>query len=180
MLAVLAVAVFALNVLGSNGLPNLRGQMLDESYARLRSMGYRVEVGYIYGMQKMPLSAFHAPATVARMHPAPGTSVKPGGVVTLYGAPGDAFDVVGRADQHHRARVPDFVGRRVSTALHWLDAGHWWVNEWIPLPRLPASNAPSLYAAYRVTAQRPAAGSELIYARPGHDDLTLTVVPVGG
>jgi hypothetical protein len=77
-------------------------------------------------------------------------------------------------------RVPDFVGKRPTAAIHWTQRRYlFWAAT---IPRLRAGDAPGLFANYTITAQRPHPGSPILPVVKDHGGvrptpLTLTVRP---
>lgn len=159
-LLLLGVLALMLTACGSSGpvVPKAAADSpLEQSYSLLRSLGLRVEVQFL-DTSTLNVSSLQEP-TVARVWPAPGTHLKPGGVVTLLAAPGLlGTPVVLKSNPRHR--VPNFVGRPAAAAIRWAN-GH---DMYWAIPRLPtlyASPARQLFAAYRIAAQWPAPGSVL-------------------
>ncbi len=154
-LLLLAVTL-ALAGCGSSGVavPNLDNQTLDQSYASLKSSGFKVSVAYI-NASSLALARYDT-VGVAQTIPPEGTPVAPGSHVTLipryFGAADPAV-----SDHLRRFRVPDFRGRSVGVAMRWANRhGIYWSTR---LPPLGGSVAKHLFAAFYVTAQRPTVGA---------------------
>jgi beta-lactam-binding protein with PASTA domain len=164
----LVLAIFALAGCGSSGgprsvaVPRLGHRSLEQGFALLRSRGLRVSLD---GATLNPW----LPDAIAKEIPSAGTRLPPGSIVTIVPQFGpSASPVYGPASKPYR--VPDFVDRSAAPAMRW---AHRHVPWSVGLPRLEGSSAPNLFAAYVVTAQRPAAGSRVT----PNDWLSLTVRP---
>jgi beta-lactam-binding protein with PASTA domain len=170
LLAVVALALAGCGSsrVGSSGIavPRMGHSTVEQGYALLRSKGFRVSTS-------APLTLNpYLPSGILKTVPAAGTQLARGSVVTLVPESGPSGSPVGVLDPKHY-RLPDFVGRSPADAMHWLDRhAAFWATR---LPRLHASTAPNLFAAYVVTAQRPAARSRL----SENGWLELTVRPRG-
>jgi hypothetical protein len=183
-LLLLVALPIGLGACGSSGhvIPKAAGDSpLVQSYARLRALGLRVDIRFA-GRRTLNVSSLQDP-TVERVLPAPGTHVRPGGLVTILAAPGMiASPVAPKSNPGYR--VPSFVDRRAAVALKWAKThGMYWS---IPhLPELTASRASQLFDAYRVVAQQPRPGRVLRAEHRNHSGaeqltpLTLTVRAVG-
>lgn len=144
------------------------------SFDGLRASGFRVALTKSIG-----ISDLHVPGT-ERLLPRAGTRLLAGSVVRV--VPG--FGPIGspsvfKSNPHYR--VPNFVGKRASTAIAWAKRkSMFWA---IPhLPALESSSAPHLFDAYRVVAQQPRPGGTIRQGvsirRSYHPTpLTLTVTP---
>lgn len=74
--------------------------------------------------------------------------------------------------------VPDFVGKRTTAAVAWIQHRNLYCAA--AIPPLYAGAAPSLFGNYTITAQRPRAGGTMQLGIEGHNSfrptpLTLTV-----
>jgi len=126
---------------------------LADAFAMLHSLGLRVAID-----QATPYSSLR-PAWVAKLTPRAGTRVPVGTTVTITPNDGPIGSPSFMKSNPH-SRVPSFIGKTAATAINWAN-GHnlyWGVPR---LPPLPASDARTLFAAYRVTAQAPAAGKTM-------------------
>ena len=170
-LLLLAVVTLALAGCGSSGtaIPKMGDRTLDQGYALLRAQGFRVRVAY-YNKRSIPVSSLET-LGIGHIFPAPGTHVAPGSVVTLVPQIDIISDPTGALHATYY-RVPDFAGRPAREAMRWARE-HDIVWDIPHLPSLTKSPARSLFAAYVVTAQRPAAGK--VIRSTGW--LTLTVTP---
>ena len=146
---------------------------VGDAYAQLRSMGLRVSVrppkwepGALYTRSR-------ASTDIVATHPAPGTPLKPGSVVTLVAEGGPIAAGVGPPPRYGRYRLPNFVGRSAAAALGW--AWDRSLSYAVSLPSLHAASARSFFAAYRVVGQRPAAGSVVVSGKhPSFLEFTVT------
>ncbi len=143
------------------------------AYDLLHSLGLRVTL-----TQETAVTSLYEPS--AKLSPRAGTRVTRGSTVriTPSGGPMGSPTVL---KSNPRYRVPNFTGRTADAAIAWAEAhSMFWA---IPkLPALRASNAPHLFAAYRVVAQQPKPGGAIVQGvmvgrgfKP--TPLTLTVVP---
>lgn len=133
-------------------VPQVTGT-LRNAYRRLRRRGLRVRITHAFS------SASLCTSSPTRQSPRSGRAVRPGSVVTLRGLMCGLGSPAVPVDPPS-AQVPDFVGRRVSAAVHWAeDHGLYWQVE--HLPALAAGDERELFANYLVTDQEPAAGSIL-------------------
>lgn len=128
------------------------------AYARLHRAGLRVRFDRSFSAG----SLFCLP-TIAQQSPRAGRRVRRGGVVTLRAQPprcGAASPAV-PTGQLPAAKVPAFAGRPVSAAVAWAERHrlYWEVDR---LPPLTAGTASGLLGNYRVSRQRPRAGTVLM------------------
>jgi len=179
-LAAAALAVLALAGCGAAPRATVprsaRFRDLPDAYALLRAQGFRVAVA-----RPVAVTSLETPF-VTLLSPGAGTSAPRGSTVTIETSSGGPIGSP-TFERGLRVRVPSFAGKPASVAVAWADAHRmYWA---IPhLPPLAGSTAPSLFAAYRVTAQAPRPGAALAEGvmvgrgfRP--TPLTLTVVPRG-
>jgi hypothetical protein len=128
---------------------------LAGAFALLHSLGLRVAIDHATRYSSLK------PAWVARMSPAAGTRVPVGTVVTI--TPSDRGPIGSPAvlQSHPRYRVPSFIGRTAAIAIGWANSRDmfWSIPQ---LPPLPASDARTLFAAYRVTSQTPRPGKTIV------------------
>ena len=127
---------------------------MEQGYALLRSKGFRVATSTPF------IVSNEENFVISKTIPAAGTHVARGSVVILVPEATGSGSPVGVIHPKHY-RLPDFVGRSLPDATRWLDrhpVEYWYVPS---VPRLDGSTAPSLFAAYVVTAQRPAVGKRL-------------------
>jgi hypothetical protein len=171
LLAVVALALAGCGSsrVGSSGIavPRMGHRTVEQGYALLRSKGFRVSTSAPFTLNPYLASG------ILKTVPAAGTHLARGSVVTLVPESGPSGSPVGVLDPKHY-RLPDFVGHSPADAMHWLDRhpAFWAMTR---LPRLHASTAPNLLAAYVVAEQRPAVGGRL----SENGWLELTVRPRG-
>ena len=128
---------------------------LADAFAMLRSLGLRVAIDHTTAYSSLK------PAWVARLTPSAGKRVPVGTVVTI--TPSDLGPMGSPAvlKSHPHYRVPSFIGRTAATAIAWADNHRMFWS--IPRLRpLPASDAETLFAAYRVTSQAPKPGKMIV------------------
>lgn len=128
---------------------------LAHAFAMLRSLGLRVAIDRSTAYSSL------TPAWVARLTPSVGARVSVGTVVTI--TPSDVGPRGSPAvlKSHPRYRVPSFVGRSAAVGIGWAN-GHRMFWSIPRLPALPASDARTLFAAYRVTSQVPTPGKTIV------------------
>jgi hypothetical protein len=128
---------------------------LAGAFAMLRSLGLRVAINHSTAYSSLK------PAWVAAMTPAAGARVPVGTVVTITPSDRGPIGSPGVLKSHPRYRVPSFVGKTAATAIGWADSHHmfWSIPRLTPLP---ASDARTLFAAYRVTSQAPKSGKTIV------------------
>jgi hypothetical protein len=128
---------------------------LADAFSMLRSLGLRVAIDHSTTYSSL------TPAWVARLTPSVGTRVSIGTLVTI--TPTDLGPRGSPAvlKSHPRYRVPPFIGKTAATAIGWANSHNmfWSIPQ---LPALPASNAQTLFAAYRVTSQAPRPGAKIV------------------
>lgn len=128
---------------------------LADAFSILRPLGLRVAIDHSTAYSSL------TPAWVARLTPSAGTRVSVGTVVTITPSGLGPRGSPAVLKSHPRYRVPSFVGRTAATAIGWANSHHMFWS--IPrLPALPASHAPTLFAAYRVTSQAPRPGKMIV------------------
>ncbi len=168
-LLLLAVVTLALaGCGGSSGVavPDMGNRTIEQAYALLRSKGFRVSVSDPFVL------ASYLPDGISKAIPSAGTRVAPGSTVTLVPMGGPSGSPVYGNQPPKHYRLPDFTGRSLAVARRWLDRHHLGYSSMRFAP-LNGSTAPSLFAAYVVKTQRPAAGR-----RFSEDDwLLLTLRP---
>lgn len=134
-------------------MPRVTNADLILAYARLHRVGLRVSFP-----QSFSASSLGCPPVIGRQSPHAGLRVRKGTVVTLQAQLprcGGASPSVpsGRLPS---AKVPNFIGQPVSTAVAWADSHRlYWAAE--QLPPLVVGDASHLLDNYRVTHQQPAA-----------------------
>lgn len=146
-----------------------------DAFAMLRSLGLRVAVDHATAYSSLK------PAWVSKMTPAAGARVPVGTVVTLTPSNLGPIGSAAVLKSHPHYRVPSFIGRTAASAISWANSHHMFWS--IPhVPSLPASDARTFFAAYRVTAQAPRPGNTIVQGimigegfKP--TPLTLTVRP---
>jgi len=158
-------------------VPVSRGEALPLAYLKLHAAGLSVTFTRSFSLdwssECMPV--------VVRSIPRAGARVRRGSVVTLVTKiPGcglaSPFTVAGIRPR----RVPNFVGKPLTAAIHWIQRRHlFWAAT---IPSLRAGDASSLFANYTITAQRPHPGSTILPIVKEHGGvlptpLTLTVRP---
>jgi hypothetical protein len=153
-------------------VPGVRGGGFPFAFERLRSSGLRVAIP-----STLHFTATSGNPSVSKQTPVAGTRVPWGSVVTLrpptFGGPIGSPDGPARLPVY---RVPDFGGRPLAEAVAWTHGKVvYWASD---LPPLPPSSAKHLFDAYRVTSQRPSAGSDVrLWTRvrvQGHAGVRLT------
>lgn len=128
---------------------------LAGAFALLRGLGLRVAVD-----QSVSYASLRS-AWVAKLSPGVGAHVDAGSVVTITPSALGPIGSPAVLKSHPHYRVPSFIGGSAATAIAWANDHHMFWS--IPaLPVLPASNAPTLFAAYRVTAQTPKPGETIV------------------
>ncbi len=155
---ILMLVALALAGCGLSGvaIPKLDTQALEQGYALLKSRGFHVSVAFFNG-SSMPINGLEGTG-VEQTIPAAGTRVAPGSVVTLFPYAGPSASPVGVLHPKF-VRLPDFAGRSLGVAMRWaVRHSVYWATR---LPPLSGSVARHLWAAYYVTAQRPAAGKRI-------------------
>jgi beta-lactam-binding protein with PASTA domain len=95
---------------------------------------------------------------VGSQSPSAGARVPAGTTVALKLNPGP-IGSIGVPEPMRQYRIPNFVGGSLADAVKWLS--HTQVEWHAQMPPLTSSDAPSLFAAYGVTAQRPKPGTTL-------------------
>jgi len=143
-------------------IPGVQNQSLERGYATLRAKGFRVSVSGPFTLNGYTVDS------VSKTIPPAGTRAERGSIVTLVPGSGPVGSPVGVLHPKHY-RLPDLIGRPLPVASRWLDR-HWAFRS-IHFSRLNGSTAPNLFAAYVVTTQRPAAGSNL--SEDGRLDLSV-------
>jgi hypothetical protein len=138
-------------------VPVSRGEDLPYAYLKLHAAGLSVTFTRSFSLdwssECMPV--------VVRSIPRAGARVRRGSVVTLITRiPGcglaSPFTVVGTRPR----RVPDFVGKPLTAAIHWIQRRHlFWAAT---IPQLRAGDAFSLFGNYTVGAQSPHPGSTIL------------------
>jgi len=117
---------------------------------------------------------------VAGSSPGAGTAVRRGSVISLLARIGLCPSAspavpVGTLPSY---RVPDFIGKRLTAAIAWIQYRNlYWAGT---IPPLRAGDASSLFANYTITAQRPRPRGRMQLGIEGHDSfrptpLSLTV-----
>ncbi len=134
-------------------VPRVKGDVVAV-YARLRAVGLRVSISRGWSFDSL------RPPRVARMVPAAGRRVQPGSVVRLYlsccqRVPGPRVP----GGRLPRFVVPRFAGGVVSSAYAWTRQHRLDFRAY--LGPLKAGAESGLFANYRVSRQRPAAGARL-------------------
>jgi hypothetical protein len=141
----------------STTVPAATEEGMDQAYSILHAAGLRVSYP----------ATFQAGSDVClpiiqSQTPAPGAPAAPVTTVIVKGAAppcgvGSPAVLVGPLP---RATVPNFIGKRLSTAVAWTNHNKltWYVPH---LPPLDAGSAVGLYGNYIITAQTPAAVSTL-------------------
>jgi hypothetical protein len=144
-------------------VPSPRHRWSDEGvqgmFLALRARGLRVSFAWLDGTKSMSDSCFRLAIGLDHVRPAPGTRVKRGDTVTLFGVwvPEAIPSLVGPAGPKHY-RMPNFIGRPASAAIDWTNQrGMCWLIRHVP--SVSSSAARDFYSAYRITAQDPAPGS---------------------
>ncbi|MDE3191996.1 MAG: PASTA domain-containing protein [Acidobacteriota bacterium] len=128
---------------------------LASAFALLRSLGLRVAIDRSASYSSL------TPAWVAKLSPRVGTRVSIGTVVTVTPSNLGPRGSPSVLKSHPRYRVPSFIGKTAATAIAWANRHHMYWS--IPaIPTLPASSAPTLFAAYRVTSQTPKPGGTIV------------------
>lgn len=135
-------------------VPTVRGHTIEQAYALLRSKGFRVSFNTPFVLQT------YLPDGVSKAIPSAGTRVARGSIVTLVPMYGPSGSPVYGNQPPKYYRLPDFTGRSLAVAKRWLDRRHLGYSRMQFAP-LTGSTAPSLFAAYVVETQRPAAGRRL-------------------
>lgn len=127
---------------------------LAGAFAMLRSLGLRVAVDRSVSYSSL------TPAWVENVSPAVGQRVSTGAVVTLTPSDDGPFGSPSVLKSHPHYRVPSFIGKTAATAIEWANRHNmYWSVRTVPLP---ASSAPTLFAAYRVTSQSPTPGGTIV------------------
>lgn len=147
-------------------IPRVTQMGIEEAFWRLRQAGLRVAITepfrFSWANQPRPFE----------QDPAAGTLVEPEATVTLSKLAGPHGLLAPQRDDE--ATVPSLIGKRADEAIRLLErrcllwGGHF--------QALPASTAPSLFAAYHVVSQRPTAGTPHLQLQKEGDRL---LSPVG-
>jgi hypothetical protein len=154
-----------------------RGEDLPHAYLKLHAAGLSVAFTRSFSLDW----SYECVPVVARSIPRAGTHVGRGSVVSLRVRipPCAAASPIVPVRIRPR-RVPDFVGKRLTAAIHWTQRRYlFWAAT---IPPLRAGDAPSLFANYTITAQRPHPGRTILPVVKDHGGvrptpLTLTVRP---
>jgi beta-lactam-binding protein with PASTA domain len=129
-------------------VPDVLQDDVAHAFVRLRNAGLRVAIA-----ESFRFAESHNPGP-SRQDPASGERVAAGTVVTLSSLAGPQGLLV--AFRRDEVAVPDLVDLSVDEAVVRLErACLLWGVRFAPLP---PSDAPSLFAAYRVRTQKPEAG----------------------
>ncbi len=158
-------------------MPFTEGDELPHAYLKLHAAGLSVTFTRSFSLDW----SYKCVPLVVRTIPAAGTDLRRGSVVSvLTRIPpcglASLFTVVGVRPR----RVPDFIGKPLTAAVHWTQRRDlFWAAT---IPALRAGDASSLFADYTITAQRPHPGSKILPAVKDHGGgrptpLTLTVRP---
>jgi hypothetical protein len=161
-LAIGALSAVALTA-GAQGsttvhIPDVTGRPVALAYLSLHHLGLRVS---------LPASSFvccdpDATDGVVTVSPRPGKRVAPGSVVKLtIGCPRCGAGSPGVPVHLRNHRVPRFVGHPASEVTQWLRGKT--IDLSAHLGPLHAGDAPRLFDNYRVTRQRPHAGTRLAF-----------------
>jgi hypothetical protein len=128
---------------------------LADAFSILRSLGLRVAIDHSTAYSSL------TPAWVARLTPSAGSRVSVGTLVTITPSSIGLRGSPAVLKSHPRYRVPSFIGGTAATAVGWASSHDmfWSISR---LPALPASRAPTLFAAYRVTLQAPRPGKMIV------------------
>jgi hypothetical protein len=137
-------------------VPRTGGQDLASAYARLHRTGLRVSFSGSFSTDNMCLPL------VTSSRPSSGQHVAAGTTITLHfrPAPCGAASPGVPTGPIPSARVPNFLGQRLTAAIKWVDQHglDWRTGR---LGGLFAADAPTLLANYRVVRQDPKPGSTL-------------------
>jgi hypothetical protein len=158
-------------------VPVTSGEDLPHAYLRLHAAGLLVTFNPSFALD---WSYECLPVVVASI-PRAGTQLTRGSVVSLRSRiPGCAYASPFTVAGIRPRRVPDFIDKRLTAAIHWTRRHHlFWAAT---IPRLRAGAASSLFANYTITAQRPRPGSTILPVVEDHrgarpTPLTLTIRP---
>jgi hypothetical protein len=148
----------------------MRGEDLEQAYAGIHHVGlavsYPTGFTFTYDQQCFPI--------VTSSRPSAGTLLQRGTTVTLlthavFCAIASPALPVGRLPTY---RVPNFVGKRVPTAITWDEHRNlYWSGRF---PALRSGRARTLFANYVVTHQAPSAGARIRLGIRGTDSFTAT------
>jgi hypothetical protein len=154
-----------------------RGEDLPHAYRKLHTAGLRVTFNSSFSLNW----SYECMPIIAGSVPSAGTHVRRGSVVSLIAprspiCPAASPAVpVGTLPSY---RVPDFIGKPLTTAIAWIQHRNlYWAAT---IPPLQAGDATSLFANYTITRQRPRPGGAMKLGNEGHHSfqptpLSLTV-----
>jgi Tol biopolymer transport system component len=139
-------------------VPKVVGLNVIDGFAGLRRAGLRVALPERFTLDSRSL------ALIGSQTPAPGEHVEWGTVVMLRTGGAESGVVVIDVDMPSYV-VPDFTGKALAEGVRWTydKLAVWWRAP--DLPPLPATDAESLLAAYRIVGQGPAPGATLTPVR---------------
>jgi beta-lactam-binding protein with PASTA domain len=130
-------------------VPRVQDKCVVKAYEQLHDLELRVEIE-----GRFAVASTYCPG-VAGQAPKAGTKVDAGSVVKL--DPGFGLHGLLVVTEPDRVVVPDVIGARLDAATRRLESlGLAWMTR--RLPPLPASDAPTLLAAYKVTKMEPGPG----------------------
>ena len=158
-LVALVLAPVALAAPSVTRVPRVAGLPVSTAYRLLHQHGLRVSVPAA-DLRVVAEPPDHVIAT----SPAADECVGVGSVVSLtLGCPGCAVGSPGVPIHLRHYRVPAFVNRSLLTAYRWVRRRQLFYE--FHLGRLTAGNAPSFFANFRITRQKPGPGEQLALGR---------------